>query len=74
MRTVPVFNASAVPSSIVEEVERAVGPLPTLADVLAWGRGEDPPARVADIVTQDEYTHDVLVPFRGRAYLAFDAT
>jgi hypothetical protein len=29
---------------------------------------------VDEIVTMDEYTHDVLVPVPGRRYLAFDTT
>jgi len=29
---------------------------------------------VLDIVTQDEYTHDVIVPWDERLVLVFDAT
>lgn len=46
----------------------------TLADVLAWTRSVDPPAKVVDVVTQDEYTHDVVVEAPGQPYLAFDTT
>lgn len=74
MRSVPVSSAGAVGEEVVQEVEAAVGSLHLLADVLEWGGRELPPARIVDIVTQDEYTHDVVVPFRGRAYLSFDTT
>ena len=33
-----------------------------------------PPRAVGDIVTQDEYTHDVIVPWSERLVLVFDAT
>jgi len=73
MRTVPVLAAGADPDTVAR-AERAVAALPTLADVLAWGRAQEPPALVAEIVTQDEYTHDVLMPFGARHYLSFDTT
>jgi hypothetical protein len=74
MRTVPVSAAGSVPPDVVTQASREVSHLPTLADVLAWARGHSPPLRVEEIVTQDEYTHDVVLPFDGRHFLAFDAT
>lgn len=52
----------------------AIQGLPTLADVLAWAPRQAPPRSVAEIVTQDEYTHDVVLEANGRPYLAFDTT
>jgi hypothetical protein len=46
----------------------------TLADVLAAGRAMHPPLNVSEIVTQDEYTHDVVMPFGPAHYLSFDTT
>ena len=74
MRSMPVSSAGTVSEELVQEVDGAVGSLRLLADVLEWGGRERPPARIVDVVTQDEYTHDVVVPFRGRAYLSFDTT
>ena len=48
--------------------------LHTMADVLSWARAQSPPRLVADIVTQDEYTHDVVIPFDDSHFLVFDAT
>jgi hypothetical protein len=47
--------------------------LRTLEQVLAWSRSKSPPYRVAEIVTQDEYTHDVVIA-AGESYLVFDTT
>lgn len=74
MRTIPVTGAGTADPHVVERARAAVGGLPTLADVLAWARAQAPPAAVLEIVTQDEYTHDVVLPFGGRHFLAFDAT
>jgi hypothetical protein len=45
-----------------------------LGDVLTWARTLDPPVNAPAVVTQDEYTHDVLVPWRDGLTLAFDVT
>ena len=60
--------------AVVAQVATGVGSLLTLADVLAWARRHEPPLQVETIVTQDEYTHDVVLPFDGAHFLAFDAT
>ena len=49
-----------------EALARDVGPLRTLHDVIGWGR-------IANVVVQDEFTHDAVVE-RGGRYLVFDST
>jgi len=41
---------------------------------MAWCRAQEPARRLAEIVTQDEYTHDVIVAGDGQPYLVFDTT
>ena len=53
---------------------RAIGDCPTLADVLAFGRGLVPARAPSEIVTQDEYTHDVVLPLDAQRWLVFDTT
>jgi len=45
----------------------------TLEHALEWGRKQRPTVGVEFILTQDEYTHDVLIRFEGR-YLVYDTT
>jgi hypothetical protein len=52
----------------------ALRDLHTLGPVLDWLRAQDPPRAVGDVVTQDEYTHDVIVPWSDRLVLVFDTT
>jgi len=73
-RSVPVSGVGAVAQDVVRRAESALARRHTLADVLAWAREQTPPRTVAEIVTQDEYTHDVVLPFDGSHFLAFDAT
>ncbi len=46
----------------------------TLAVVLAALRAARPPREVAQIVTQDEFTHDVIVAAGRDLWLVFDTT
>lgn len=48
--------------------------LGTLERVLEWGATQHPPRPIADVVTQDEFTHDVLLPIEPPLWLAFDVT
>lgn len=51
----------------------ALPALATLADVVRWGLAQAPPEMIADVIVQDEYSHDIVLPWRGR-YLVFDTT
>lgn len=55
-------------------LQRDLETLRSLSDVLTWARTLDPPVTSPVVVTQDEYTHDVLIPWRDRLLLAFDVT
>jgi hypothetical protein len=40
----------------------------TLEEILRWGEAE-----LVEVITQDEYTHDVVMAWNGR-YLVYDTT
>ena len=46
----------------------------TLEDVVRWGLARDPPLVVAEVVVQDEYTHDVVMPHPSGVWLVYDTT
>jgi hypothetical protein len=73
-QSVPVRAVGAIAADVLALAESELAHRHTLADVLAWARAQSPPRAVAEIVTQDEYTHDVVIPFDGSHFLAFDAT
>lgn len=55
-----------------------LGQLETLSDVLRWGRAQPEgsvlPTVVGEVVIQDEFTHDVVVPWRNGRAIVFDST
>lgn len=74
MRDVPVTVIGEVDPTLLERRGPELRQQRTLAEVLTWSRAQRPPHAVTEIVTQDEYTHDVIVPLDERHYLAFDTT
>ena len=73
-RPVSVDAVGPIASRDLARFRIALRELRTLADALDWLRAQEPPRLVTDIVTQDEYTHDVVVPWGERLVLVFDAT
>ena len=67
-------NRARLTQARVDQLARDVADHGTLHDVLEWGFAQKPPRRVEEIVTQDEYTHDVLVPLDAPLYLAYDVS
>lgn len=74
IRHVPVSAAGDIPERELARFRIALRELRNLAGVLGWLRAQEPPRTVREIVTQDEYTHDVIVPWDARLNLVFDAT
>jgi hypothetical protein len=69
-----VFDYAGLGAAALATLERTFGAFTMLHHVLDWGRDSDPKVEVDEIVTMDEYTHDVLIPLPDRRYLAFDTT
>ena len=74
MRSVPILTAGNIANERLTAIRQELGALRTLAQVLAWTRTSSPPRPVSCIVTQDEYTHDVVVPLDREIFLVFDTT
>ena len=56
-------------------IEALIGAQRTLEDVVRWGLRREPPILIADVITQDEFTQDVVVPLPdSTAFLVYDTT
>ena len=74
MREVPVTKAGLIDRELHDRVAPELRTQRTLGDVLSWARAQSPPRSVTEIITQDEYTHDVVVELQTPYYLVFDTT
>lgn len=76
--TVKVADESKIDVAEVAGLASSLSTVETLSDILCWARnlpeGEVRREIVSDIVVQDEYTHDIVVPWKSRYALVLDAT
>ena len=61
-------------ATLQEALDAEVMGLGSLQEVVRWGFAQKPPRDVAEVVVQDEFSHDVVLPWRDGIYLAFDTT
>ena len=71
------LNRSRLGQDAFASVKREIGLHNGLADVLAWAatkpKDDVHPQIVAEVITQDEFTHDVIVPYCD-VFLVYDTT
>jgi hypothetical protein len=73
-----IRNYAGLSPAQLAAVEDELGEQRGLQDVVSWGlkgaSGATDPRVVAEVVVQDEYTHDALVPWRDSLVLVYDTT
>lgn len=74
---IEVRAVSGIPETQLARVREAVDQLHYLNHVVNWCATQQQPCTVKDAVTQDEFTHDVILQFganEDELYIVFDAT
>jgi hypothetical protein len=46
----------------------------TLLELMQWSSSQRPPIIVQEVITQDEYTHDLILHWREALWLVYGAT
>ncbi|HZM91440.1 MAG TPA: hypothetical protein VFF31_33265 [Blastocatellia bacterium] len=46
----------------------------SLEQAMVWAFARTPPAQLLNVVTQDEFTHDVVIQVSPGVFLVFDTT
>jgi len=76
--TMSVVTHGRVEASVLEEIEVSVSNQENLKHMMAWAlsqpRGTFLPRVVSDVIVQDEFTHDVIVPRSDGLVLVYDTT
>ena len=72
-----VTNLAKLTKNEFAAIEKELAEHKTLGQVLAWASAKPKtdfiPQTVAEVVTQDEFTHDVVVPYKN-LFLVYDTT
>lgn len=67
-------DRAGLPADELAQLTARVAGHPTLGHVVRdWASGT-PPRAVLDVITQDEYTHDVVILYRDQIHLVYDTT
>ena len=72
-----LVNQSKLAAERITDLEAAIPTLESLHDLMKWALSnprEFVPQVVADVIVQDEFTHDVVVPWRAGLVLVYDTT
>ncbi len=70
---IPLIEVARLDPGERDTLARAIAPQSTLEQALEWARTLTPPSGVESVLTQDEYTHDVLIPY-GPRWLVYDTS
>lgn len=57
-----------------EALSRVLSAQESLDDVFAWGRTQSPPITPEDVIIQDEFSYDALVPFGEKRWVVYATT
>lgn len=72
-----IVNLANLSKDEFAEIKKELAKHKTLGQVLVWAKTKPKedflPHIVAETITQDEYTHDVIIPFRD-LFLVYDTT
>jgi len=73
-----LLNHANLPANVIAEIERELSGQENLQGMMKWALSHPPgtflPEVVAKVVLQDEFTHDVIVPWRDGLVLVYDTT
>ena len=73
-----VLNKANLSAEQLAEVERELSGQQNLNDVMKWALAHPPGVFtrtvIAGVIVQDEFTHDVIVPWRDNLVLVYDTT
>lgn len=72
-----ITNLANLPENEFAELKKELAKHKTLGQILTWAAGGEKsdflPQTVTEVVTQDEFTHDVIVPYKD-FFLVYDTT
>jgi hypothetical protein len=72
-----VIHRNNLPPELIAQIDAKISRQRTLKDVMNWALTEPGsflPQIVGEVVIQDEFTHDVIVPWRDELVLVYDTT
>lgn len=72
--TFPIENRAGLPPEDFGAIAQALSSQCSIRHAIDWFARHNPPLVPADMVTQDEFSHDILVAYPGGLWLVYDST
>jgi hypothetical protein len=73
-RSMQIANHTLLPDGVFAELTKTLPAHSTLMELVAWGSRQTPPVVLQETVALDEYSHEVLVPWRENLWLVYSST
>jgi hypothetical protein len=67
-------NRAHLPKDKFDPLAQVVAEHRSIKHALDWLQSLEPPLTFSDIVTQDEFSHDILIEYLQGLYLVYDVT
>jgi hypothetical protein len=71
---IPIENRANLPAAQFDTLYRSLLEHHSIKHALDWLQGHNPPLTVSDMVTQDEFSHDILIDYSAGLCLVYDVT
>jgi hypothetical protein len=71
---IKIENRAGLDDELFLTILREVSGQSSIRHVVDWMGRHRPPLRIEDMVTQDEFSHDIVVPYRESLFLVYDCT
>ena len=71
---VQIVDRANLPIEKLTALERELPRFGTLQEFVLWGSAWRPPVLLTETIALDEYTHDVIAPWRNGLTLVLEAT
>lgn len=71
---IPVENRAGLESAAFDDLRQRLTTLTSMRRVLLWLKEYDPPLTMDDLVTHDEFSHDVVIPVEPGQYIVFESS
>jgi hypothetical protein len=72
--TINVENRAGLDDELFSSILREISGQSSIRHVVQWLGRHQPPRKIEDMVTQDEFSHDIIVPYREGLFLVYDST
>lgn len=70
----PLHDRVGLEPRLRAQIEAAIADHGMLDRVVRWGLESEPRRLVVDVIAQDEYVHDVVIPWDDGVWLVYDCT